>query len=313
MNWKNRSVLVTGGAGFIGSNLVEVLLRKGARVYVADLFPRSAGINLRSLPGAVRKIRCDLSEPSCRKKLPKSIDYIFHLAAMANPNECERDPVRAYACNVLTLLNVLIYAKEARPRRVVFPSSAYLYGDPKYLPVDEKHPLDYVKSIYNTTKKAGEDICDIFHKKFGIPVVYLRLFTTFGPKQSTTYFIPTVLVQSLKNPRIELWSDKPTRDFTYVSDTVAALMRAAGSRAFCDPINIGSGKELRTREIADYLAHLLGADVSFLGKKVIGPMRMCCDNRKAKRLLKWHPLISFEHGLVKTINWYKHLLKAGLL
>ena len=204
---------------------------------------------------------------------------------------------------------MLLLGKEKNVQKFVFPSSAQLYGRyPRYLPVDEKHPIEYTNNFYNTTKKFGEDLCISFYDRYGLPVIFFRMFNSFGPAQGREYLIPTIIHQSLERGVIELWNEKPTRDFTYVSDTVQAFLKAAES-AYCGgPINIGSGTETQVGDIARQIASVLNAEIRFLNKEVIGSMQMCCDRSNAKKILGWEPQVDFKDGLNKTITWFQNTL-----
>jgi nucleoside-diphosphate-sugar epimerase len=202
---------------------------------------------------------------------------------------------------------VLRLASESNVKKFVFSSSAGLYGTyPKYVPIDENHPVEIANSVYNVTKRIGEDMCNSFAEKHGVPVTILRLFTTFGPRQSKDYFFPTLILQALKNKEVALWNDKPTRDFNFVANTVDAFVKAAESHFVGGPINIGSGNEINVGEIAKRVANDFNVKLSFMNKEVVGPMRLHCNNKKAKEILGWEPMINFEDGLKATIEWYKN-------
>lgn len=305
MNWKDRNVLITGGAGFIGSHLSDALVELGANVIVADITKNELK-NIEHLEDKITIIDCDVTKNSEIEKIGKNIEYIFHLAAYAVPNLCEKNPDIAFNTNIHGTFNVLKFALNSSIEKLIFPSSAFLYGKyPKYLPIDEEHPIDTTGSVYSVTKKIGEDLTNLFYEKHGLPAIVLRLFTTFGERQSTDYFFPTIITQAIKNNVVELWNDKPTRDFTYVANTIDALIKAAEVKYCGGPINIGSGVEMNVGEVARKIADILNVEVKFLNKEVVGSMRLCCDNTKAKNILKWKPRISFEDGLRKTIKWYK--------
>ena len=305
--WKDKKVLVTGGAGFIGSHLVDALLNIGANVIIADIIPKDSIKNLEHIKDKIKLVECDVSNNKDLEKLERDVDIVFHLAAYAVPKLCEENPDLAFRVNILGTFNVLRYCLNNSIKKFVFPSSALLYGKyPKHLPIDEKHPIEIADSVYNATKKIGEDLCMFFYEKHNLPVIIFRLFNAFGPRQSTEYFFPTVILQAMKKNVIEIWNDKPIKDFTYVEDTVRALILGAES-SFCGgPINIGSGREINIGDIARKTAEKFNAKVISLNKEVIGSMRLQCDNSLAKRILNWKPEISFEDGLNRTIEWFKN-------
>jgi len=311
MNWSNKNVVVTGAAGFIGSHLADVLVEKGANVIAVDIISQFGSANIDHLKDRIKMVDADVSNDKELDKIDSDVDYVFHLAAYAVPSLCDKNPDIAFKTNVQGTFNVMRFAVKKNVEKFVFPSSGLLYGRyPQYLPIDEKHPIEFSGSIYNATKKIGEDLCLHFHEKHNLPVVFFRLFNAFGPRQTTDYFIPTVISQAMKSKVIELWSEKPTRDFTYVLDTVDALLKAAESKYVGGPINIGSGREVRTGDIARQIADSFGAEIKFLNKEVTGSMRLQCDNTKAREILGWHPSISFEEGLKRTIQWFKENYKV---
>ncbi len=299
MNFDGKTAIVTGGAGFLGSHIVDKLLDLGVNVTVVDL-----AANAKRLSHVVNKIEfvnLDISNEKNLKSLKPS-DFIFHLAAYAVPNLCEKNPDMAFKANVLGTYNMLKFALETSAKKIIFPSSALLYGKhPKYLPIDEKHPIE-IGSVYNSTKKFGEDMCNYFLENHNLPVVYFRLFNSFGPRQDIDYFIPTVIVQALKQKEIGIWNAEPTRDFTFVADTVDAFIKAAESNFVGGPINIGSGREIKVGEIAKVIAEKLDAKLVMLNKTVSGSMRLSCNNFLGKKTIGWEPHIKFEDGLNETID-----------
>lgn len=304
MDWKSKTCVVTGGAGFIGSHLVDELLGLGSRVIVLDLEQTKKHENLQGF-------RCDISKKE-NIKIGEDVDFVFHLAALAFPKACNDDPSLAFGSNVAGTMNMLMVAKELGVKKFVFPSSAQLYGRyPEYLPVDEKHPIEYMDNFYNLTKRLGEELCMSFYERYGFPVLFFRLFNSFGPRQKREYLIPTIIHQALEKKEIELWNDKPTRDFTFVTDTVGAFVKAAESNYCGGPINIGSGREVKVGDIARQIATDLNSEIRFLNKDVIGSMRLCSNRSKAEKILGWEPEVSFEEGLNRTIQWYREKLSKS--
>lgn len=306
MRWEGKNVLITGGAGFLGSHLTEELIKTNANVKILDVVSPSNLKNLATLEG-YEYTEADTGNIDAVKKLGKDFDFIFQLGAVAYPNTCESNPEMAFRVNAQGTFNILNFALNNNIRKLVFTSSAQLYGKyPIYLPINEDHPINSVESVYNITKKIGEDLCTQFYDKYGLPLLILRLFNSFGPRQALEYFMPTVITQALKNNLIEIWNEKPTRDFTYVKDTVSALMKAAETSYMVGPINIGSGKEINVGQVAKHMAEEMGCELKVLNKDVVGAMRMCCDNSKAKRLLDWETKVDFRDGLKTTIDWYRN-------
>jgi dTDP-glucose 4,6-dehydratase len=250
-------------------------------------------------------LECDVADPELASKIASPPDYVFHVAALANPRDCERYPQLAMRHNVLSLQNVLELAVKWQARRVVFTSSCYLYGDSANLPIGEEEPIYPNDSIYNLTKKMGEDLCDYYRHRHHLEVMCLRLFNCFGPSQSEDYFIPTLITQALAKRKVELWSKEPTRDFTYVADTVAAMVKACESLPYNLPINIGSGQEMQVGDVAEEIAALMEVDVHFLGKEATGPRRLRCNNLRAREVLGWAPKWEFKKGLAETVRWFQ--------
>ena len=306
MNLENKKVLITGGGGLLGSHMAEKFIEKGANVTVVDIDSEGVRKNIETIKEKINFIDWDITNFDDSKKLSRDFNVIVHLAAVAAPSICEKNPDMAFKINVQGTYNVLRFAGENKLDKFIFSSTAGLYGTyPKYVPIDENHPIEIQSSVYNVTKRIGEDLCNSFREKHDVPVTILRLFTTFGPRQTTDYFFPTLISQAIKNGKVELWNDKPTRDFNFVDNTIDAFIKAAESDFVGGPINIGSGNEIKIGEIAKKITDQLGAELTFLNKDVVGPMRLCCDNTKAKEVLGWEPKVTFEEGLEKTIEWYK--------
>ena len=309
MSLEGNKVLVTGGAGFLGSHLVELLLEKNADVFVTDIASTNLS-NLKNVKDKIKFIPCDISNSNNVKNLPSEIDVIFHLAAIADPRLCESNHELAFMVNVQGTFNAINYAMKCNVKKFIFPSAASLYGKyPKYIPIDENHPIDPADSVYLTTKRFGEILCDMFYQKHGLPVIYFRLFNTFGERQGPGFLVPTVILDGIKKGSIELWNDKPVRDFSYVKDIVDGLVKGIETKFCGGPINLGSGREISVGETVEMIRKAMEEEgihtnVKYLNKEIWGPMRLLCDNTKAKRLLKWEPNFGVEEGIKKTVTWY---------
>lgn len=306
---KGSKVLITGGAGFLGSHLAETLLKLGADIAIADL-PLVSTKNIDHIMDKINFIPCDISGLNDLNKLPEEVDYVFHLAAIANQIVCENNYELGFRVNVQGTFNMLNYALKRDVKKFIFPSAASLYGKyPKYIPIDENHPIDPTDSVYLTTKRFGEILCDMFYQKHALPVLYFRLFNTFGERQGTGYLFTTVIYQAITKGYIELWNDKPVRDFTYVKDMIDAFIHGAQTKFCGGPINLGSGKEISIGELAEKIVDALEnngitSEIKFLNKEVIGPMRLLCDNTRARRLLGWTPITPLQEGINNTVRWY---------
>ncbi len=303
MTWKGKKVLVTGASGFIGTHLVRALVAQEAKVIGMDIVKPRDPIKNSNVENMIVDIVKGIP------KIQQKIDVIFHLAAAADPNYCENNSNEAFQVNVNGLFNILTFAKNNNISKIVFPSSAQLYGrNPEYFPIDEKHPIESTQNVYTITKKIGEDLCNYFINDDNMSITILRLFNVFGPFQSKNYFIPTVIDQALRENKVELWSEKPTRDWNYVENTVDALLSAGDSR-INEIFNVGSGKEIKVGELGNLISKKLNSKLKFLNKEVGGSLRLQCDYNKIKNLLNWEPKIDFEKGLEQTICWYENEFK----
>jgi nucleoside-diphosphate-sugar epimerase len=300
-------VLVTGGAGFIGSHLVDRLVKLGYDVTVIDNLTSGYEKNLEEIKDKITLIRLDISSKKISKYLSGQ-DIVFHLAAIPDPQSCDKHIEETFKSNVEGTFNILFFSLEKNVKKVIFLSSAHVYGEPQYFPIDENHPTQ-IYNHYTFSKRLGEITCDFFIKKHNLNIIYFRLFNTYGPKQRPSFFIPTLITQALKRKKIEIWSDKPTRDFIFIDDVVDALVKALDTNFVGGPINLGSGLEIQVGEIAKMISSKLNSELIVLNKEVGGPMRLVCNNAKAKEILNWVPKISFNEGIEKTIDWYKKNLE----
>ena len=306
----NKNILVIGGAGFIGTNLVRELCKINSKVIVLDNFSVGSKESLKGFD--VEIIEGDITVVNDFKKINSDVDYIVNLAAYSNFWKCEKDSSTAFKINVQGTFNVFKFGLERNVKKVLFPSSCLIYGKhPKYLPQDEKHPIEFADSVYTTTKKIGEDMAAMFHEKFKLPVTWFRFFNNYGPGQQADYFIPTLIIQAMKNKEIELWSTKPIRDYIYVGDTVNALIKGLISDFSGGPINIGSGIETSTGDVAKQVAEMFDAKLRVLDKEVGGPLRQRCDYSFAKTVLGWEPIVKFGDGLKETIEWWKRQINLS--
>ena len=309
MNFKDMNILITGGAGFLGSHLADSFVSKGANVTLVDI-PSADTRNINHLLEKVNFIKCDISSSDEINKLPEEVDIVFHMAAIANQIVCENNYELGFRVNVQGTFNMLNFALKRKVKKFIFPSAASLYGKyPKYVPIDENHPIDPTDSVYLTTKRFGEILCDMFYHKHALPVLYFRLFNSFGERQGGGYLFTTILSQAIKNGDVELWNDKPVRDFTYVKDIVDAFIKGAETKYCGGPINLGSFKESSIGDLAEKIHNALEKNgikckINFLNKEVIGPMRLLCDNTKAQRILNWTPKTPLQEGVDNTVRWY---------
>lgn len=286
-------VLVTGGAGFIGQHVVRALAKEGDEVYALDY--NFAGI--RMVP-SIREVSGDITIALPFPGMPNEIDCVVHLAAIAAPRECDNNPMLAFNVNVNGTHMVLRYALGAKAKRVVFASTAHVYGiSPRYMPTDERHPL-WLQDTYTTTKILGEALCERFYDNHDLPYCVLRMFNGYGPGQSLGYFIPD-MIEKAQSGRIQLGGSNTTKDFVYIEDIADAYVKAVHSD-FVGHLNIGSGVESQLGSVARRIASHFG--VGFVDKPADNATRMQCDFKRAQRVLDWAPLVSLEDGLQRTIE-----------
>lgn len=303
-----ETVLVTGGAGFIGSQLVRGLLDSKYHVTIIDNL--STGL-VENLPKSheLKLIKGDVRDFDLVSRVVRNCPYVIHLAAQAFIPFSYQMPVQVAEINALGSINILKACKDHGVTRLVHVSSSEVYGSAQYVPMDEKHPLKPF-STYSVAKTAADLWAQTFFWEHRLPVVILRPFNTFGPRESLPYFIPEMIRQCLKESRIHAGNLETSRDFTYVEDTANAMIKALKTeKAEGEIINVGSG---RIHKMKDILA-LIKKETCTKKKPVIldkARLRprdvetLVTDNSKARKILGWSPTTSFEEGIRKTIRWY---------
>ena len=310
---KLSRVLVTGGAGFIGSWLSEALVSRGALVRVLDNFQSGVTSNVNYILDSIELIKGDVRNYETVEKAVEDMEFIYHLAANASVPASTNDPEYDFGANALGTFNVLKAACEKGNDPVmIYASSAAVYGEPSYVPIDESHPLNPI-SFYGASKVAGEAYCKAFHHIHGLKTVILRLFNTYGPRQPR-YVMYDLLRKLNQNPsRLQiLGTGEQKRDFTYVTDCVNAFLLAVEKpNAIGKTINIGTGLEITIRQIADMILELLGltgtTEVTYSGESWKGDVKhLLADNRLSRELLGYNPKITIETGLKNLIMWYNN-------
>ncbi len=310
----SKRALVTGAAGFIGSHLVEMLVRQGTQVRAFVRY--NAGhhaANLDLLPPAVRQqvelYFGDLRDAEAVSKAVRGMDEVYHLGAVITIPYSYQHPREVMEVNVTGTLNVLTAARDQGTPHVMVTSTSEVYGSAQYEPIDEKHPL-HPQSPYAATKVAQDALAQSFYATYNLPVRIIRPFNTFGPRQSTRAVIPTIITQALTGNTVKLGALHPTRDLTFVTDTVRGFMLSAQcDAAIGRPINLGTGRSITIGELAATIIKLIGRDVQLVtDEQRLRPensevTRLRSDNRLAKEIMGWEPEISLEEGLQKTINW----------
>jgi len=304
--------LVTGGAGFIGSNIVEELVRRGCRVRVFDNFSTGKAENLAPFKGKFELVKGDLREPADLKKAMKGVTYVLHQAAFRSVPKSVDNPRAANDNNATGTLNALMAAKEAGVKRFVYAATSSAYGECKVFPQHEGLPTMPV-SPYAVSKLAGENYCRVYAKTFGLETVALRYFNVFGPRQNPesmySAVIPRFMELFLQGKPLEIhWDGKQSRDFTYVANVVDGNLRAAlaPSKVSGLTINVATGTNISLLDIARELEKITGRKTA----KTFSPRRKG-DIRKtysdialARRLLGYKPLVKFPEGLRLTWDYF---------
>jgi nucleoside-diphosphate-sugar epimerase len=303
--------LVTGGAGFIGSHLSEELLRRGERVRVVDSLITGKRQNLAHLEG-VEFVEGDLAELGVAKRAVEGIDFVLHQAAIPSVPRSVQDPITSNRANIDATLNVLVAARDAGVRRVVYAGSSSAYGNTPTLPKVETMPAAPL-SPYALQKLVGEQYCQLFTKLYGLETVTIRYFNVFGPRQdpSSTYSgVISLFITALRDgrPPVIYGDGEQTRDFTYVANVVDGVLRACEAKgASGEVINVATGGRVSLNQLFRTLCDLTGGagDPMYAEPRAGDVKDSQADISKAKRLLGYVPTISFEEGLARTIAWFK--------
>lgn len=310
-NKKSRIYLVTGGAGFIGSNISRELLRRGQRVRVFDNFSTGRMSNLEDIAGKIEIIRGDLRDLSSVTNAVEGADFILHQGALPSVPRSIRDPIASNDANVTGTLNVLVAARYKGVRRVVYASSSSVYGDTEILPKVEAmkpNPL----SPYALTKLTGEHYCRIFYRIYGLETVCLRYFNVFGPYQdpSSQYaaVVPKFITAYMKGEPSTIYGDgEQSRDFTYIENVVNAnLLATEAQNAPGKVFNIACGERYTVNHLADIIGKIIGSYIEpiHIPTRTGDVRHSLADITAAREILKYNPVISLEEGLRKTIAWY---------
>jgi UDP-N-acetylglucosamine/UDP-N-acetyl-alpha-D-glucosaminouronate 4-epimerase len=303
--------LVTGGAGFIGSHLAEELARRGHRVRVADSLVTGKRSNLDHIPG-VEFLEGDLADFHFAETAAAGCDYVLHEAAIPSVPRSVKDPITSNRANIDATLNVLVAARDARVKRVVFAGSSSAHGDTPTLPKHEEMPTNPL-SPYALQKIVGEQYMKMFTRLYGLETVTIRYFNVFGPRQdpSSPYsgVISVFATALLENRPPTIYGDgEQTRDFTYVANVVDGVLRACDADgASGEIINVATGGRISLNQLFKTMKELVSATVDpIYGQSRPGDVRDSqADISKARRLLGYTPIVSFEEGLRRTVDWYR--------
>ncbi len=302
MKLSGRRVLVTGAGGFIGSHLCEVLVAEGARVRALLRYTSRSDLGpLADLPPAPRReievVWGDLRDEVSVRRALGDCRVVFHLGAVTSVAYSYESPGEFAATNVMGTTNVLTAARDAGVERFVHTSTSEVYGTARYVPIDEGHPLQ-AQSPYAASKIAADKMAESFLRTYGLPVVVLRPFNTYGPRQSGRAIVPS-----------------PKRDLTYVKDTVRGFLRAAEEGAAVgQTINLGTGQMWSVEELVGMIEGVIGRRVEIVAEEQrkrpesSEVLELLCDNHKAKRLLGWGPAFTPHQGLDDTARWIREHL-----
>jgi NAD dependent epimerase/dehydratase len=307
-----RRVLVTGAGGFIGSHLCERLVELGASVCALAEY-NSVGswgwLDESPRRGELDVVLGDVRDADSFLAASAGVDTIFHLAALIAIPFSYDAPLAYLQTNAVGTANALRAAQRAGCRLLVHTSTSEVYGTARYVPIDEMHPLQ-AQSPYAASKIAADKLAESFHLSFGVPVATLRPFNTYGPRQSARAVIPTVITQALAGGSLALGNLAPTRDFTFVADTVEAFVRIADCQdAVGRVVNVGSGREISIGALAERIEALLDRSAAIeCDPERVRPEdseveRLCADASLARKLLSWAPAVGLDDGLRATAAW----------
>lgn len=317
MALKGKNILVTGSEGFIGSHLVERLRKEQCKIKAfvlynsfnswgwLDTFPKAMLNDIEIFTG-------DIRDPNSVRNATKEIDIVFHLAALIGIPYSYSSPDSYIDTNIKGTLNVLQACRDFDVKRVFITSTSEVYGTAKYIPIDEKHPLQ-PQSPYSATKIGSDNLAESFYRSFDLPVTIVRPFNTYGPRQSARAVIPTIIIQLLSGcNEIKLGSLHPTRDLNFVTDICNGFIELAKcNESVGKTVNIGSGQEISIRDLAALLIKLIRPGVKISSNDIrkrpekSEVERLVCDSSLIKKLTGWKPETSLEEGLHTTIEWFK--------
>jgi NAD dependent epimerase/dehydratase len=311
-----KRVLVTGAGGFIGSHLAEELVKCGAKVRAFVRY------NSRADPGLLKQVSPemlpeieivagDLRDSNAIDRAVVGMDVVFHLGALISIPYSYHHPREVVETNVTGTLNVLLACLNHKTARMIQTSTSEVYGTALRVPIDEEHPLQG-QSPYSASKIGADKLAESFFSAYNLPVVTVRPFNTYGPRQSSRAVIPTIITQSLTQEMIHLGSLTTKRDFTYVSDTVNGFIKAAQAEGVeGQTFNLGTGSEVTIGELADKIIQIIGrpvhiaSDPQRLRPEKSEVMRLLSNNQLARQKLSWQPEVSTDDGLALTINWIR--------
>ncbi len=314
---KQKTILVTGGAGFIGSHLCEYLLKQGHRVICLDNFFTGSKNNIRHLlkNKKFKMVRRNVVEPFSFK-----VEQIYNLACPASPVHYQWDPVETVRANVMGMLNCLELAKKTGAK-VLQASTSEIYGDPKVHPQRENYwgnvnPIGR-RSCYDEGKRCAETLCFDYHRQYGVKIKVARIFNTYGPRMALRdgRVVSNFIIQALKNKDITIYgTGVQTRSFQYINDLISGLVKLMESDGFTGPVNIGNPSEFMIKELAEKVIKMTGSKSRIVYKPLPedDPKQRQPDISLAKNELNWQPKVKLENGLLKTIDYFRQMIKKKI-
>lgn len=309
-------ILITGGAGFVGSHLCDKYTQEGHTVFCLDNFTSGNLINVRHLLDYrnFKLIKGDVRNYELLKDIMRDIEIVFHLAAQIHVDKSYIEPRLTYEVNVIGTQNILEIARLHDVKRVIYASTSEVYGSSLYHPMDEKHPLN-APHPYGASKLAADRMCYAYIQTYGMDISIMRLFNIFGPRQRDIGYggVISIFTRRIINnvPPIIYGDGLQTRDYTYVADAIKAYDLVLNHKEpITEPINFGSGRELTIMDIANKIIHLCGKDKTLKSvheaPRMAEVKRLIADATKAKKLLGWEPDYDFDQGLQKFVEWYSN-------
>jgi NAD dependent epimerase/dehydratase len=322
----SETVAVTGAEGFIGSHLVELLVRRGHRVramVLYNMFSSKGWLDTLApeVTDQVDVVFGDVRDPATVRELVEGAEVVYHLAAIGSVPYSYSAPRSFVDTNTIGTLHVLEAVRACRTPRMVHTSTSETYGTARTVPISEAHPLQ-AQSPYAASKTAADKLVESFHLSFGVPAVTLRPFNTFGPRQSTRAVIPQIITQLASGSKqLMLGALDPTRDFSYVLDTAQAFIEvgnAPASAVLGELFNCGPGDDIAIGKLAEDICRLMGVEADIVeDPKRLRPkdsevMRLVCDATKLRERTAWAPRYTRDEGLRETIEWFREPANLAL-
>ena len=317
--WQSRKVLVTGAGGFIGSHLVENLVTEGAHVtaFIRYTSSGSSGLIRQLAPDVLDQVDLiygDLRDQTAVRSAMQGKQIVLHLGALISIPYSYRHPAEVVETNVIGTLNILLAGRDCGVERIVHTSTSEVYGTARYVPMGENHPLQG-QSPYSASKIGADMLAESFFRSFDLPVVTVRPFNTYGPRQSSRAVIPTIILQALTQDVIRLGNLDAKRDLTYVTDTISGFLKAAEKPGVeGQTFNLGVGREVSVNMLVEMILELMDRTIPVKvaqvrlrpAKSVVD--RLLSDNSLARESLDWAPQVELRQGLSKTITWIQNHL-----